>query len=141
MFQRIKRSWLTWKRNRWNRKTITESGGIPTTLAETYPALAKLLKEDGVAKVRAGTEDDMCQYHFGLGMWLRNNWSLWQGGPLASWFNKHGIHHADDMSGIIMTSFYRQLKGEPIKLEEQVKYYRDFWTKQGLDPDTVGKKV
>jgi hypothetical protein len=140
MFQKIKSSWLRWKRERRTRQIIADAGGIPNTLAETYPALEKIFKEEGLAKIRAGTEDDIGHLHFGLGMFLRNNWGLWSGGPLADWFNKHGIRHADDMSGIILTSFHRQLTGKPIKLEEQVKHYRGYWIKQGVDPDTMEKK-
>lgn len=33
------------------------------------------------------------------------------------------------MSGIILDSYARHLKDEPIKLEEQIKYYQDYWAK------------
>ena len=80
--------------------------------------------------MRVGTEDDMTQYHMGLGMWMRNNWGLWGGSRLAAWFNAQGINHPDDMSGIILDSFWRYLNGKPIKLDEQVKYYQGYWKKQ-----------
>ena len=35
----------------------------------------------------------------------------------------------DDMSGIILDSFWRHLNQKPIKLDEQVKYYQDYWKK------------
>jgi hypothetical protein len=37
------------------------------------------------------------------------------------------IRHPDDMSGIILDSFCRHLNGNPIKLDEQVKHYQDYW--------------
>lgn len=139
MFQRIKSQWLRWKRDRRDKKTIEESGGIPTTLAETYPAMAKTLGPEKIEQIHRGTEDDISRLHFGFGMWMRNNWHLWSVGPLVDWFKRHGIHHADDMSGIILTSFYRQLHGKPIQLEEQVEKYRAHWKRAGLDPDTMKK--
>jgi len=33
------------------------------------------------------------------------------------------------MSGIILTSFWREANSQPIKLEEQIKEYQDFWEK------------
>jgi len=33
------------------------------------------------------------------------------------------------MSGIILDSFWRQLNGKPIKLDEQIKHYQDYWKK------------
>jgi hypothetical protein len=46
---------------------------------------------------------------------------------LAKWFNRHGIVHPDDMSGIILTSYWRRLNGKPIALASQVKYFQDYW--------------
>ena len=70
--------------------------------------------------------------HFSSGMWMRNNWGLWDiKSPLNKYFNSIGISHADDMSGIISASFHRRMNGKPILLEQQVKFYQDFWKKQG----------
>jgi hypothetical protein len=35
------------------------------------------------------------------------------------------------MSGIILASYYRYLRGEPIELEAQIKMYQDYWKKAG----------
>ena len=40
-----------------------------------------------------------------------------------------GIYHPDDMSGIILDSYHRYLTGKEIKLEEQIKFYQDYWKK------------
>lgn len=45
----------------------------------------------------------------------------------AAWFNQVGIYHPDDMSGIILDSFWRKLNNKPIGLDEQIKYYQDYW--------------
>jgi hypothetical protein len=103
---------------------------IPKDLDDCFVQMKKLLKPEDVEKMKSGTEDDMIQYHFGLGMWIRNNWGLWGGSRLAKWFNGQGIYHPDDMSGIILDSFWRHLNQKPIRLEEQVKYYQDFWKEQ-----------
>jgi len=66
-------------------------------------------------------------YHHSLGRVMRNSWELWQDSTLKRYFNEIGIFHPDDMSGIIITSFQRHLKSEPIKLDEQVQFYKDFW--------------
>lgn len=104
---------------------------IPKDLDDCFVQLKKLLKPEDIATMRSGTEDDMIQYHHGLGMWMRNNWGLWGGSRLAKWFNSKGIMHPDDMSGIILDSFWRHLNNKPIKLKEQVKYYQDYWEKKG----------
>lgn len=70
--------------------------------------------------------------HHGYGMYLRNNWGLWAFSDLAKNLYEMGIFHPDDMTSIILTSFQRKLKGEDIKLQEQIKYYQDYWRKHGV---------
>lgn len=66
--------------------------------------------------------------HHGLGQWIRNNLGLWtKDSPAGKWFNKNGIYHPDDMSSIILLSAYRTYHNQDIKLDEQIKHYRDFW--------------
>lgn len=106
---------------------------IPKDLEDCFGELKKILKPQDVEKMKAGPEDDLDMYHHGLGTWLRNNWGLWEGSRLSAWFNRHGIEHPDNMSGIILTSFWRHLNGQPIGLEAQLKYYGG--DPHRLDPD------
>lgn len=64
--------------------------------------------------------------HFSFGMWIRNNWGLWSGSRLSKYFADLGIFHPDDMSDIILTSYYRYLTGQEIQLEEQIDFYKDY---------------
>ena len=65
--------------------------------------------------------------HMGLGLWIRNNWGLWRGGKLAKYFKSMGIFHPDDMSGIILRCYYRQLHNQDWELEEQIKVCQNYW--------------
>ena len=103
---------------------------VPKDLDDCFIQLKTLLKPEDIERMKNGTEDDMSLYHMGLGTGLRNDWGLWGDSRLAKWFNAQGITHPDDMSGIILDSFWRHLNSKPIKLEEQVKYYQDYWKKQ-----------
>ena len=58
---------------------------------------------------------------------MRNNWGLWKGSRLSEYFHKMGVFHPDDMSGIILTSYYRRLRNEPLQVDAQVKYCQDYW--------------
>ena len=100
---------------------------VPRDLDDCFVQLKTLLKPEDVEAMKSGTEADMSQYHFGLGMWVRNNWGLWGGSRLAKWFNALGIEHPDDMSAIILDSFWRHLNDQPIKMAEQVTYYKQYW--------------
>lgn len=73
-------------------------------------------------------QEAVTSLHFGTGLGIRNGWELWKGkNDLVEFFNSIGIFHPDDMSSIILTSFHRHLNGKDILLEEQVKYYQDYW--------------
>jgi hypothetical protein len=81
--------------------------------------------------------------HFGLGMWMRNNWGLWKGGTLAKYFNELGIYHPDDMSSIIMTSYEAKLRNMKYDLDEEIQDYRAYWEQMKepndiVDPQTGG---
>lgn len=77
--------------------------------------------------------------HHGFGTGIRNSWGLWHNSDLAQWFKERGIHHADDMSSIILTSYHRKVNGKDIKLEEQIKEYRDYWN--SVDPNVNEGKL
>ena len=66
-----------------------------------------------------------------MGMRIRNNWGLWKGSPLSEYFNRLGIYHPDDMTGIIFDSYWRKIHHQPIKLKEQVAYYQEYWKNEG----------
>ncbi len=100
----------------------------PVNLDEAVLQLDKILHDTTKQKILAMTEDQfIASSHMDLGMSIRNNWGLWKGGQLSKYFNSIGIYHPDDMSGIILTSYYRQLHGQDREIEKQVKSYQDYW--------------
>ena len=102
----------------------------PINLDEAVLQLTKILPDTTQQQVLSMTEEEfIAETHFGLGMLIRNNWRLWRGGKLANEFKSKGIFHPDDMSGIILTSYYRHLHNQDLKIEEQIDYYREHWRK------------
>jgi uncharacterized protein DUF6794 len=102
----------------------------PKTLEEALTALDTLFTPRIKQWIDSVPESDMIQFHFSTGLWMRNNWGLWGGGPLARYFNGIGIYHPDDMSGIILTSYWRRHHSQDLRLDEQVKSYKAYWAKQ-----------
>jgi hypothetical protein len=96
---------------------------IPKDLSECFDELEKRLDQTLIDEMKAVTESEMSKYHFGVGMWMRNNWGLWGESRLAKYFNSLGVYQPDEMSGIILTSFWRHLNNQPIKLEEQIGHH------------------
>jgi hypothetical protein len=108
---------------------VVEKKPIPKNLEE---AIARLITDNEGIDIPKDENKFIGQFHHQVGMWMRNEWGLWTGSELQTWFKERGIHHADDMSGIIMSSFHRRINGKEIKLDEQIKHYRKYWDK--VDP-------
>lgn len=102
------------------------TGEIPKTLEEAFK---KLQAHDGVVAWLCKPEKEaMGVAHHGIGTWMRNTWGLWgKEGELYEALVGLGLDHADDMSGLILTSFHRNMNGKELKIIEQVQHYLDHW--------------
>lgn len=101
-------------------------GYIPVDLEDCFKEIERLFP-DARNQIGHWKEDQMDTIHHGTGRWIRNNWGLWSGSRLHDWFFKRGIWHADDMSGIILTSYWRRVHDEPVDLEGQIRHYKKYW--------------
>lgn len=103
----------------------------PNNLDEAIHQLDILFPDSTKQKISKMEEREFIgNSHLSTGMWIRNNWGLWKGGELSNFFNGLGIYHPDDMSGIILTSFYRHIRNLDYDLDNQIKYYQDYWKKE-----------
>ena len=103
-----------------------EQGRIPENPQECFDQLQQELAPEGIEAIRNSSEDDLTMLHLQLGMWIRNNWGLWEGSKLAEWFRERGVEDPDDMSEIIIHSFWLLLNDKPVNLEEQLKGRRGY---------------
>jgi len=88
-------------------------------------AVQILLIYEGVDEFANG---DPINYHHALGRQIRNDWQLWdQTSALHQFFNSIGIHHVDDMSGIILDTLHRILNKKPVDLKGQIDRYPKYW--------------
>lgn len=111
-------------------KALVDSTYIPVDLDDCLKQVDSMFADSVKTEIKALTENEFSsRYHFGFGMWMRNNWGLWKGSRLSKYFNSLGVYHPDDMTGIIFGSYHRQLTGQERKLGEQIKYYQDYWEK------------
>jgi len=107
---------------------------MPTTLEECYEILGNWAGPDGVEEFK---ESSAASYHHNVGRTIRNQWGLWHNPdsdkpetPIHKYLVNLGLHHADDMSGLILESFHRHLLGQPIDVEGQVKKYQEYWAEK-----------
>ena len=80
-------------------KNIDMKKQKPKNLTECIQMLDKTLTED----------EFFMESHFTIGMGIRNEW-IRSGNPeLVKFFLDQGVKHPDDMSAMILTSYYRYL--------------------------------
>lgn len=118
----------------------------PNNLEEAIIILLEVIASDAVnidylKKFKNDEDGFIASAHHYMGRNIRNDWFLWwsekgaieyagwpkEKPPIVQFFNDLGIFHADDMSGIILTSLYRWYFDRPIELEKQIEEYKDFW--------------
>ena len=96
---------------------------IPSDIQDCFQELDKMLPASLVEIIKASEKDQLLSYHFGLGMWMRNNWGLWtEGSRLKQYFDSLRVHDADSASSLIMTSYWHYLNMRPIELPRQIVY-------------------
>lgn len=106
---------------------------LPKNLEEAFIILKNDLTVPDQVDIINMTKDELCCLHHTFGRFIRNNWNLWYKTDLTEYFNKLGIWHADDISSIIIESFWHHLRSEPLDLDNQIKSYQDFWESQGIN--------
>jgi hypothetical protein len=89
---------------------------IPAGVIDAITELEKMLDAQLIEEIKnCHRKDELVgEYHYSLGLWMRNNWGLWQGSRLAQYLA--GIGHgyeADYMSGFILECFWKHLNGQP----------------------------
>jgi hypothetical protein len=103
---------------------------LPTNLQECVDHLVSQSGPlDKIEILRLSEDDFVGRSHHTLGRQIRNNWELWQENELVQYFKGLGLHHADDMSGLILRSFYRTLKEVDLDVPSIVKKYQDYWAR------------
>jgi len=85
--------------------------------------------------VKKNEDDAISSAHFGLGMWIRNNFKLWEEkSELKNWFiDNYFIDHPDDISSIILLYYYQKKNEHKIDLSKQLKMCYTHWMK--YDPE------
>lgn len=108
---------------------------VPCDLEDALLELSRLLPPDLIQEMQNLPENGLCgTFHFTLGAWMRSHWGLWTGSRLCAFFQDMGIHHADDMTHIIMDSFWRRLNRKPLSLAALVRRSKHYWDNPSAAP-------
>lgn len=110
---------------------------VPLTLEDAMDWWDSNLSEEEKLEIKKTILRD--GMFFGLAhMGVRNSWGLWVDSPLALWFRENGIWHADDMSQVLSTSYWRHLNGFSLgSIGTWRAYFDAYWAGVGVTPETT----
>jgi hypothetical protein len=115
---------------------------VPSTLNEAIDYLYSELDTKDIDYIKSQKSGSV---HFSLGMYLRNNWSLWEEGTpfkkdIQTRFGIWGM--GDDCSGLILEGLWAKVNGEDVDaiLTKTAERFKKHWIKSGIDPAT-GKEI
>ena len=104
---------------------------IPNTLDEAYLSLDASLKPEGrLAFMQRPEREAVMEAHYAVGLYIRNQWLRSGKSALVKSLHEKGAQSFDDMSSMILHSYWRHLNGKPIQLNEQGACYRKWWSEQ-----------
>jgi hypothetical protein len=114
---------------------------IPNTLDQAYGVLDRLLSPaDRHAFMSTPEQEAVTRAHMGLGLYIRNKWFRSGKSALPGVLYDFGARSFDDMSGMVLTSYWRHLNGKPIDIEKQGACYRRWFDEeQRLESDAKAK--
>lgn len=96
----------------WMNKTlqdILEENGLPQTVKQAVDFLLEHMLEEDRVWLSTLPKKDMIKFHFGAGMWVRNNFGLWKENKAL--LKDTGKEHPDDASGVILDAVWERVNG------------------------------
>ncbi|MGF1549840.1 MAG: DUF6794 domain-containing protein [Sphingomonadaceae bacterium] len=115
------------------------ANGLVACAPDTFAASLDCLEEHLTPEMKVFLlEKGATATHFQLGMFLRNNWGLWnENSVLRRALIDRGFTHADDMSGAILNAYVARLRGEPFDIQSAIRRYRDYWLDREESQESV----
>lgn len=105
-------------------------GQKPKNLEECNTYFDKDLKSKDISYIKNLAVDELSELHFTLGLNIRNTWIRGNRNPeLVNYFHNIGIFNPDDISGIIIKSYWSYLNKKEFDLKGEIKTYKDYWEK------------
>jgi hypothetical protein len=96
--------------------------GAPSNIEEAHRQLEIQFSKEELASIDAMIDEkEMIKYHMDFGLWMRNAWGLWTEGPLAKQMHELGFTHPDDMSGVILETFWCKRHNKGFRLDERAE--------------------
>ena len=92
---------------------------IPYNLYDCFNQIDSLFPDSIKLEIFSG------QTHFGFGLWMRNNWGLWQESRLWLYFHDKGVSHPDHISSLITSMYYRKITNAELSFQKDLQVIKE----------------
>lgn len=83
----------------------------PADILQAMGCLDKHWSADTKQRFASLAAKQVIMTHMSMGMWIRNNWGLWAGGPMREFFVAREVAHPDSMSSLILDAYWLRAQG------------------------------
>ena len=99
---------------------------IPKNLEDVFVTLDKMVDAESKFKVRTLAEDKVDSVLSPrLGLWMKLNWSFYEGSRLSHYLRSAGVTYPDDMASFLLLAWYRHLNQQPVEIKELATFYKE----------------
>ena len=81
-------------------------------IENSFQIIEKWFSKENLQEFKDTPVSDLYLYHFGLGIWIRNDLLNPQKSHLYDLFSENGIEHQDDMSSLIINQFHEYISNK-----------------------------
>ena len=106
---------------------------IPATYQAAFRELDRLTTDEARARFRKEDQRGLIMHHFGIGLWIRNNWIYPEDSPLTRDMRRLGIGDPDDISHTLIQGYWCRLNGGELDLRPMPRgsFHRVCWGRPG----------
>jgi hypothetical protein len=105
----------------------------PTNIEECMGAMKDILSTEDQVEIVRMKKDELIRLHHNLGRWIRNNWGLWEEGPLYVHMKALGFLHPDDMSQALIHEYWNRSNNQSSTLQEEIEEYKQYWEAKRIE--------
>ena len=101
---------------------------VPNTLPQAFAALDQQLGPAQKTAFKSAQElEAVTNMHMSLGLYIRNEWFRSGKSKLVVQLRGLGARSLDDVSSVVLTSYWRYINGRPLGVEAQCACYAAWW--------------
>lgn len=98
---------------------------IPKNLDDVFLTLDKMVDGESKTKVKDLPESRVDSVLLPrLGLWMKLNWSFYEGSRLSHYLRSAGVSFPDDQASFLLIAWHRHLNGKAVEIKELATFFK-----------------